>query len=152
MQKVSLIVLCSLLLCMPALVRADGGGGNESTSNTPEARMSYEKAYGYLKAGQYREAIQAFQQVLEAEPKNAMAYNNLAYSYRKLGKYKRAIKLYETALDIDPNLAEAHEYMGEALLALGRVDEAEKHLAILERLNPQLAEELRGEIARHKRS
>lgn len=152
MRRVAFIVLCSLLLCVPALVRADAGDSDDSTSSTPEARVSYETAYGYLKAGQYTEAIQAFKQVLKAEPKNAMAYNNLAYSYRKLGKYRRAIKFYQRALDIDPNLAEAHEYMGEALLVLGRVKEAQKHLTILERLNPQLADELREEIARHKRS
>lgn len=150
------IVGSSLLLVAPLLAWADSGGsggGSDSPWDRKEAQSEYEKGYRYLKAGDYKKAIKAFENVLKENPYHAMAYNNMGYSYRKLKQYDKAIALYEKSLAIDPNLAEAHEYIGEAYLALGKIAEAKKHLAILERLDPKLAEELRAEIARHdKRS
>jgi len=163
-RKTWLIVLCGgLLLATPLLARADAGGGNGGssrwdTSQTKQAspqrvQAEYEKGYGYLKAGDYKKAIQAFESVLKEHPSHALAYSNMGYSYRKLRQYEQAIALYTKALLIDPKLAEAHEYMGEAYLEMGNSTEAKQHLTILEQLNPTLAEELREEITRHdKRS
>jgi len=165
MRKPWLVVLCGgLLLVAPLLARADSGGpdtGGSSPWDRPEtkqaspqqAQTEYEKGYRYLKAGDYKKAIKAFESVLKENPSHAMAYNNMGYAYRKLQQYDTAIALYEKALRLDPNLAEAHEYIGEAYLGLGKIAEAKKHLAILEKLDAKLAAELRAEIARHdKRS
>src|SRR5262245_62028663 len=161
MRKPWLMVLCGgLLLVTPLLARADAGGPG-GTSNSPwdrpqeqqaspqQVQAEYEKGYGYLKAGDYKKAIKAFEGVIKENPNHAMAYNNMGYSYRKLKQYDKALSLYNKALGIDPNLAEAHEYIGEAYLEMGKIAEAKQHLTILERLNPKLAEELRTEIARH---
>ena len=164
-RKAWLVVLCGgLLLVTPLLARADSGGpdaGGSSPWDRPEEKKvspqqvqtAYETGYRYLKAGEYKKAIKAFESVLKEHPSHAMAYNNMGYAYRKLQQYDKAIALYEKALLIDPNLAEAHEYIGEAYLGLGKIAEAKKHLAMLEKLDAKLAEELRAEIARHdKRS
>lgn len=165
MRKPWLMVLCGgLLFVTPLLVRADSGGPGGASDNPwdkpkekqtspQQVQAEYEKGYGYLKAGDYKKAIKAFESVVKEHPTHAMAYNNMGYSYRKLKQYDKAIALYDKALAIDPNLAEAHEYIGEAYLEIGKIAEAKKHLAILEALDPKMAEELRAEIARHdKRS
>lgn len=152
-----LTVFLGLLLLGPVFVCADSGDSPQSNpwdkqSGAANVTADYEAGYRSLKAGDYKSAIKSFKQVIEGDPKHAMAYTNMAYAYRKLGRYKKAVKLYEKALAIEPNLAAAHEYMGEALLGIGKVDEAKKHLAILEKIDPKLAEELRADIQRHERS
>lgn len=147
----------ALLLLGPFFADADSGDSPQSSpwdnqSGSTNVKADYEAGYRSLKAGDYKAAIKSFEQVIEGDPKHAMAYTNMAYAYRKLGHYKKAVRLYKKALAIEPNLAEAHEYMGEALLGLGKVDEARKHLAILEKLDPKLADELRVDIQRHERS
>lgn len=160
-SKPWLMVLCGgLLLIAPLIARADSGGpgsGSGSPWDKPEEKPAspqkvqaeYEKGYRFLKAGEYKKAIKAFEGVLKENPNHAMAYNNMGYSYRKLKQYDKAIDLYKKALVIDPNLAEAHEYIGEAYLESGKIAEAKKHLTILEQLDSKLAEELRAEIARY---
>lgn len=153
MQRVGLF-LCCLVLSFPVLAKADGGNSTSGTSASAplNVKKEYETGYNAMKGGDYKAAIHSFQQVIDAEPKHAMAYTNMAYSYRQLGNYKKAVNLYKRALDLQPNLAEAHEYMGAALVALGKIAEARQHLTILEQLNPQLAEQLRAEIAKRERS
>ena len=151
-----LTLIISLLLCIPMMVSADGGGDSDTPFNTQvnpkEVTAAYDSGYQQMKAGQYADAIADFKTVLKLNPEHAMAYTNMAYSYRKLGKFKRAIKLYKKALAIAPDLAEAHEYMGVALLELGKVDKAKRHLAILEKLDPKLAQSLRDDISRKETS
>jgi len=158
MWKPWLMVLCGgLLLVTPLLARADAGGPGGSTSDNPwdkqvspqQVQAEYEKGYGYLKAGDYKKAIKAFEGVIKENPSHALAYSNMGYSYRKLKQYDKAVNLYTKALKIDPNLAEAHEYIGEAYLEMGKIEAARQHLTILEKLDPKLAEELRDEIARY---
>ena len=158
MQKAVRILVCGLWLACPLMVHADGGGSNggskqsETSSNPQKVQADYEAGYRLVKAEQYKDAIKAFKKVLKEDPTHAMAYTNMAYSYRKLGQYKEAVALYEKALALEPNLAEAHEYIGEAFVALGQLEDAKRHLAILEKLDPKMAEDLRAEIDRHKRS
>lgn len=151
-----LLVMGVWMFLAPFAAHADGGDSADTAFNkqvSPEqVTAAYEDGYRRMKAGQYQDAIEAFQRVITLNDRHAMAYTNMAYSFRQLGKYKRAVKLYQKALAIEPNLAEAHEYMGAALLAMGNVQEAKQHLAVLEKLDDKLAESLRAEIARHERS
>ena len=151
-----LTLVYALVILLPVVAGADAGPDDNTSTNkqiTPsDVAALYQTGYDQMKAGRYRDAIKAFQQVISLDENHAMAYTNMAYSYRQLGKFKKAVKLYHQALAIDPNLAEAHEYLGGALIELGQIDEAKKHLAILEKLDPKLADELRDEIARNGRS
>ncbi len=155
-RKPWLRLLYGLLLTLPMTLHADsggaGGGSNPMDASTGQVQAEYEAGYRALKAGDYKKAIKSFEQVLKDNPSHAMAYSNMGFAHRKLGQYDRAITLYHKALALEPNLAEAHEYIGEAYLGVGKVSEAEKHLVILEKLDAKMAEELRQEIARHKRS
>ena len=162
MHRVLTLVLCGLFLIFPLFASADGGGSNggrgssdsqrEQGDKESQVQANYNEGYRLVQAGKYKDAIKAFKKVLIDDSRHAMAYTNMAYSYRKLGQHQEAIKLYEKALALAPNLPEAHEYIGEAFVAMGRIEDAERHLAILEKLDAKLAEELRADIVRQKRS
>ena len=152
MRQIGLALMCGFLLVVPGLALADEGM-TEGSALAPQAQPTdYETGYDLLKAGKFRQAVEAFEKVIAADPTHAMAYTNMAYSFRRMGQFERAIELYRKALDLQPDLAEAHEYMGEALLTVGKVSEARSHLVILEELDATLAEELRAKIARHDSS
>jgi superkiller protein 3 len=53
------------------------------------------------------EAVTAYQQAIQANPKLALAYNNLGAAYERQGKRSQAIDEYRRALQIDPGYADA---------------------------------------------
>jgi tetratricopeptide (TPR) repeat protein len=74
--------------------------------------------------------------VLEREPRNLVALNNLAYALIQLaGKYNEAAALALRAIKIDPGNSGVRDTYAQALIGLDRLDEAEHHarLAVLAR-------------------
>jgi Tfp pilus assembly protein PilF len=59
--------------------------------------------------GLWNEAVSRWERVLELDPSNAMAYNNLAVAYEESGKYEKAEEAYRKALELDP----ASEWINE---------------------------------------
>ena len=53
-------------------------------------------------SGDYDRAIADFGQVLQLEPKNAHAFNNLGLAYRSKGDLDRAIADFDQAVRLDP--------------------------------------------------
>jgi len=53
------------------------------------------------KKGLWKEAVSRWEKVLELDPSNALAYNNLAVAYEEAGEYERAEEAYQKALQID---------------------------------------------------
>lgn len=54
----------------------------------------------------WREAIFRWEKVVQADPQNAAATNNLAIAYESVGDYERAKDLYEKARDLDEDSRE----------------------------------------------
>lgn len=57
----------------------------------------------YYQAKLYQESIVMGKKVLELNPKNVFAYNNICSAYIFLGEYDKAIEAANKALEIDPN-------------------------------------------------
>ena len=84
-SKPWLMVLCSsLLLVTPLLARADAGGPGGASNNPwdrlqekqaspQQVQAEYEQGYAYLKAGDYKKAIKAFEGVVKESPSHALA-------------------------------------------------------------------------------
>lgn len=56
------------------------------------------------KAAEYelwREAIFRWEKVVEADPNNSQATNNLAVAYESIGDYEKARSMYQEALELD---------------------------------------------------
>ncbi len=78
----------------------------------------------YLNSGQYREAIDAFNQAIRIKPDFADAHFNRGNSYKELGHYKEAIEAYKQAISIKPDDADAHHNLGVAYGSLDMHKEA----------------------------
>jgi tetratricopeptide (TPR) repeat protein len=81
-------------------------------------------------------AEREFKKVLEADPDNAPAHNNLGNAYLRQGRLKEAISSYKKAVKLDVNLGLAYSNWGYALEALGDVKKAVKLYAIATRVTP----------------
>lgn len=54
------------------------------------------------KAGLWREAAFRWEKIVQMNPKDARAHNNLAVAYEALGRYDDAEREYQKALELDP--------------------------------------------------
>ena len=83
---------------------------------TPEVMAGMlQAARQSLEAGQYQQAISAYQAVLKRDPKNVDAMTHLARIVAIGGHGDSALETFGKALQIDPNYAPAHLYRGQVL-------------------------------------
>ena len=54
------------------------------------------------KMGLWNEAIMRWERVLEMDPNNAQAHNNLGVAYESMRKFEAAQTEYKTAIELDP--------------------------------------------------
>ena len=132
-RYLSVYVLAVGLMALPMAGEAMSFGSNAPEST---AGPTYEEGRELALSGNFRMAIDKLQMVLDAEPKNADAWNMLGFSYRNEGKMDEAWDAYERALALDPNHKGAHEYLGEWYLMLGDLASAKAQQAKLEALCP----------------
>lgn len=64
-------------------------------------------------------AIEAYKKVIQLDPKNLEAINNLGVVYKDMGRADEAIEQYQKALSINPNFAKAHNNLGVAYFMKG---------------------------------
>ena len=74
----------------------------------------------YMARKYYAEAAQAYQQILQADPKNATLHNKLGIAYHQLLNYNAAKKSYRRAIQLNPRF-------GPAINNLAAVEYAQKH-------------------------
>jgi len=85
-----------------------------------------------IEDGHYQEAIDTLLIIVEGDPKNAEALNQLGYANSRLQNYEKALNYYHQAIDINPEHAGAHAYLGKVYLELDDVKMAEYHLGRLD--------------------
>ena len=72
----------------------------------------------------YAKAIQAYQKVIEIDPRYAEAYNNLGIIYQEAGDFDRALSTYQKAIEINPKYEKALNNLGVLLYLKGRYEES----------------------------
>ena len=87
--------------------------------------------------GRLSEAIQAFKQACNADPRQAGAVFNLANSYLAIGDATKAAVTFVKVIAREPKNSEAHRLYGQALQQLGDVEKAETSLRAALSVNPQ---------------
>jgi Flp pilus assembly protein TadD len=88
----------------------------------------------------WQQAVDAFNKVVAADPKNADAFNYLGFANRWLDKYPEAFAAYNKALALDPAHKGALNYSGIAYLKSGQKAKAQEQLAKLSQLCAQCEE------------
>jgi tetratricopeptide (TPR) repeat protein len=93
---------------------------------TPEGRRRWEhdralaRSLDLYQKGKYRESIGEAEKALLANPRSALAYNNIAASYGALGQFRKEIDACRKALELDPNLQIARNNLAYAQSRLAR--------------------------------
>ena len=88
-----------------------------------------------LRAGDLRSAVALYQTVIEQEPNNAVALNNLAWASAQLGDPK-AIGYAQRAVQIAPQNAAALDTLGSLLVAAGDAENGVEYLSRAKALAP----------------
>lgn len=92
------------------------------------------------RAGKTADAIKAYEEVREKEPRNAEVHNRLGRLYFIAHRLQDAYKAFATAIQISPNLAAAHSNMGFLHMIMGNTVEAIEEYEEAIRLDPSDAE------------
>ena len=77
----------------------------------------------YRRMGQYRPAIEDFDEAIGLSPGNATAYNGRAMAYANLKQYQRAIEDYDEAVRLNPQFTNAYVNRGAAYADLGQPEQ-----------------------------
>ncbi|OGT45059.1 MAG: hypothetical protein A3E83_08840 [Gammaproteobacteria bacterium RIFCSPHIGHO2_12_FULL_41_20] len=74
--------------------------------------------------GLFAQAEQVLQNLIQAHPSYAAAYNNLGTLYFTQEKFSEAVSSYYNAIELQPDYAEVYYNLGLALTKLNQVDDA----------------------------
>jgi tetratricopeptide (TPR) repeat protein len=95
---------------------SSGPAANDTTTAINPEPTLYEKGMQADKAGDFKAALQYFQQAYAKDKSNADIVNMLAHSQLQLGMIDASLENYRKALSLRPNFPEALEYLGEAYI------------------------------------
>ena len=101
----------------------------------PDERAAYEVAFGALRAGEYKQSAELFQQFLQAHPAGGLAPNAhywLGESFYVLENYERAQRQFEALIEQFPEDSRAPRALlkvGLSQFGLEQLDAAEQTLA-----------------------
>jgi len=135
MSKLFLAVVLTLTLVPPAM--AAGSSSTSRPPSPPRAQPSdYDLGVKAVQAGDYQRALALLQRVVQAQPRNADAWNYVGFSHRKLKQFDPSLAAYQRALAINPDHRGANEYLGELYLMIGEPEKARERLAKLQSVCP----------------
>ena len=128
MKKIVLCVLCALCFSELAFSVID-----------LKASVWIETGVELVVQGKYDEAINAFNQAIQLDPTDAVAYNNRGAAYGQMGNHKQQIEDCNKALQLNPKDAIAYNNRGVAYGELGYYEQEIEDCTKAIELNPKLA-------------
>jgi Tfp pilus assembly protein PilF len=105
----------------------------------PVSRDPFELAVFYHRSRDYLKAFEMYNRVLEQDPLNAAAYNNMGLLQKEMGNVPEAIRAFRNAILIDPNYDTAHNNLGTTFMLAGQNSEATREFNRALQLNPNNA-------------
>ena len=127
MKRRLILILGLVCTCLALPAYPDGGGSSGNVRSS-----DYKKAVKAIKKEDFTAAVGLLEKVVQTDPDDADAWNQMGYSLRNLQQFDDALAAYEKALAIDPKHKGALEYLGELYLM---TDEPELAQAQLEKLD-----------------
>lgn len=133
----------AIVLGLASAALAAGAPSTSRPPARPQAQPTdYDLGVKAVEAGDYARALPAFQKVVQADPRNADAWNYIGFSHRQLKQFDQSLVAYQKALAINPDHRGANEYLGELYLQTGDPGKARERLAKLSALCPSGCKEL----------
>ena len=93
-----------------------------------------------ISEGNFNEVVNKYRKIIEFEPNNCKAHNNLGNALKELGKLEEAIASYQQAIKIEPNYTKAYFNLGNILNDLSKFKEAISSLLLALKINPNYKE------------
>ena len=93
-----------------------------------------------INEGNFNEVVNKYKKIVEIEPNNYKAYNNLGNALKELGKLKEAATSYRQAIKIKSDYTKAHFNLGNILNDFGKFKEAIPSLLLALKINPNYSE------------
>ena len=93
-----------------------------------------------ISEGNFNEVTNKYKKIVEIEPNNYKAYNNLGNALKELGKLKEAATSYRQAIKIKSDYTKAHFNLGNILNDFGKFKEAIPSLLLALKINPNYSE------------
>lgn len=84
----------------------------ESSINIQEVMLHFNRGVINYQQKDLSGAIEEYKKVIQLDPRNLEALNNLGVIYKDLGKYREAKEHFQKALAINPNSAKVHNNLG----------------------------------------
>ncbi len=94
----------------------------------------------HRQAGRPEAALEEFRLLLAADPRDALAYNEIALTLAALGRPDEAGEAFATALELDPTVAAIRSNYGNWHFRRGELEAALAHYRAALRLDPDYAE------------
>ena len=121
---------------IPGVCEYSSGRNDEDRRARGRIVPLFDVALDLTAKGQLDAGIAAWKKVLELDPRNAKAQNNLGVALLRQGNLAEGITHFQQALEIDPDYTDAQNDLGMAFLREEKVDEAIPHLQRAIELNP----------------
>jgi tetratricopeptide (TPR) repeat protein len=99
-----------------------------------DVKTMYKAAFRRFAEGHVDEAIAGYRQVIELDPKFALAYQALSEAYGRQGNLDAAIEAIQLAIAADPDESLYHTSLSRFLQRQGRIPEAEAAAAVAQQL------------------
>ena len=93
-----------------------------------------------INEGNFNKVVNKYKKIVEIEPNNYKAHNNLGNALKELGKLEEAATSYRLAIKIKPDYAKAHFNLGNILNVFGKYKEAIRILLLALKINPNYAD------------
>ena len=89
-----------------------------------------------INEGNFNEVVNKYKKIVEIEPNNYKAHNNLGNALKELGKFKEATTSYRQAIKIQPYYSKAHFNLGNILNDFDKFEEAIPNLLLALKIKP----------------
>ena len=110
----------------------------ELAENYPNEKVIYFRlgTANYF-TGNYQQSVEAYNKVLEIDPKHADAYNMLSYNYSNMNEHEKAISAVRNYIALLPDVSNTHDTAFEIYLMAGQYDNAYQVCEEALKINPQ---------------
>ena len=132
---------------IPEFVNIPADGMTKIDVPAAESYRHFDMASDLVAKGQVDAGIAEWKAVLQLDPTNAKAHNNLGGALLRQGKFGEATEHFQKALEADSGLSQAQGNWGLALFWQGKLDDAMPHFQRAEELDSANAKFYEGFIS-----